>query len=72
MQDAIKVEQQGGAGKFELPSWDQAGQKKVRDALLVLAGTLPDTKGMFGKKGEVDPNQSGRVEMLENMINDYI
>jgi hypothetical protein len=55
LQDAIKVEQQGGAGKFELPSWDQAGQKKVRDALLVLAGTLPDTKGMFGKKGEVDP-----------------
>ena len=55
LQDAIKVEQQGGPGKLELPNWDQASQKKVRDALLVLAETLPDTKGMFGKKGEVDP-----------------
>jgi hypothetical protein len=55
LQDAIKVEQPGGPGKFEVPNWDQASQKKVRDALLVLAETLPDTKGMFGKKGEVDP-----------------
>jgi hypothetical protein len=29
--------------------------KKVRDALLILADTLPDTKCMFGKKGEVNP-----------------
>jgi hypothetical protein len=35
--------------------WDQASQKKVRDALLILADTLPDTKGMFGKKREVNP-----------------
>jgi hypothetical protein len=27
----------------------------VRDALLVLAATLPDTKGMFGTKDQVDP-----------------
>jgi hypothetical protein len=55
LQDAIKVEQQGGPGKFEVPNWDPVSQKKVRDALLSLADTLPDTKGMFGKKGEVDP-----------------
>jgi hypothetical protein len=55
LQDAIKVEQPGGPGQFEVPNWDQASQKNVRDALLVLAGTLPDTKGMFGTKGEVDP-----------------
>lgn len=55
MQDAIKVEQPGGPGKLEVPNWDQASQKKVRDALLVLAETLPDTKKAFGKKGEVDP-----------------
>lgn len=55
LQDAIKVEQQGGPSKFEVPNWDQASQKKVRGALLVLAETLPDTKRMFGKKGEVDP-----------------
>src|SRR5262249_7315789 len=55
IQDGIKVEQKGGPGSFTVPNWDQAGQKKLRDALLVLAATLPDTKGMFGKKGEVEP-----------------
>lgn len=54
LQDAIKVEQ-ASAGSFEVPDWDQASQKKVRDALLVLATTIPDFKGAFGKKGEVDP-----------------
>ena len=45
LQDAIKVEQPGGPGKFEVPNWDPASQKKVRDALLVLgATTLTDTK----------------------------
>ena len=38
-------------GKFEVPNWDQASQKKVRDALLVLGATLPDSKRMFGTKG---------------------
>ena len=38
-------------GSFEVPNWDQASQKKVRDALLVLAATLPDTKRTFGTKG---------------------
>ena len=35
LQDAIKVEQ-ASPGSFEMPNWDQASQKKVRDALLVL------------------------------------
>jgi hypothetical protein len=55
LQDAIKVDQPGGAGKFEVPNWDQASQKKVREALLTLASTLPDTKRMFGRKDAVDP-----------------
>lgn len=55
LQDAIKVEQPGGPGKYEVPKWDQASQKAVRTALLDLAATLPDTKGMFGPKGTVDP-----------------
>ncbi len=55
LQDAIKVEQPGGPGKFEVPAWDPLSQKKVRDALLVLADTLPDKNRMFGNKGEVDP-----------------
>lgn len=54
LQDAIKVEK-ADLGKFEIPNWDQASQKKVRDALLVLASTLTDTKRMYGKKDEVDP-----------------
>jgi hypothetical protein len=55
LQDAIKVEQPGGPGQFEVPHWDLASQKKVRDALIALADTLPDTKLMFGPKASVDP-----------------
>ena len=55
LQDAIKVSQPGGPGKFELPGWDPVSQKRVRDALIVLAGTLPDTHGMFGPRTKVDP-----------------
>ncbi len=54
LQDAIKVSQKA-QGKFEAPNWDQASQKKVRDALLVLATTLPDFRQAFGRKGQVDP-----------------
>jgi hypothetical protein len=55
LQDAIKVEQPGGPGAFEVPLWSAASQKSTRDALLALASGLPDTKGMFGPKDEVDP-----------------
>ena len=55
LQDAIEVEQPGGPGSSRCPSWDQASQKKVREALLVLGATLPDTKRMFGPKDQVDP-----------------
>ena len=54
-QDAIKVVQPRGPGKFEVPNWDPASQKKVREALLALASTLPDTNRMFGTKEQVDP-----------------
>jgi hypothetical protein len=54
LQDAIRVDQPGGPGKFVTPQWDQASQKTVRDGLLMLATTLPDTKAMFGPKGAVD------------------
>lgn len=55
LQDAIKIEQPGGPGKFEVPAWDQPSQKKVRDALLILGSTLPDFKKAFGTKEDVDP-----------------
>ncbi|RJG00036.1 DUF1254 domain-containing protein [Noviherbaspirillum saxi] len=55
LQDAIKVKQEGGPGRFEAPKWDQASQKKVRNALLTLAATVPDSRGMFGTKEQADP-----------------
>jgi hypothetical protein len=55
LQDALKVSQPGGPGAFEVPQWDPVSQKKTRDALLALASGLPDTKGMFGAKSDVDP-----------------
>ena len=54
LQDAIQVEQKQ-RGTFQVPSWDPVSQDKVRNALLVLADTLPDKNGMFGARGEGDP-----------------
>lgn len=54
LQDAIKVSQKNG-GTLELPRWDAESQKKVRDALLVLASTITSFDGAFGSKAEVDP-----------------
>jgi hypothetical protein len=56
LQDGLKVEQQN-LGTFEVPHWDPVSQKKVRDALLVLASTINDTKRGFGTKDTVDPIQ---------------
>jgi hypothetical protein len=55
LQDVTNVEQAGGPGTFEVPNWEAASQKKVRDALIVLNGTLPDLRHAFGSKAEVDP-----------------
>ena len=54
LQNAIKASQKS-AGKFEVPNWDQASQKKTREALLTLGSTLPDSRRMFGARGRVDP-----------------
>jgi hypothetical protein len=55
LQGAITVTQPGGSGSFEMPNWDQAGQKKVRDALVVLGSTLPDWRRAAGSRNAVDP-----------------
>jgi hypothetical protein len=55
LQDALGFEQPGGPGRWEVPAWDTTSQKKVRDALLTLAETIPDTKRMFGTREQVDP-----------------
>ncbi|MFM0498043.1 DUF1254 domain-containing protein [Paraburkholderia caledonica] len=54
LQDQIKVAQKS-PGEFEVPHWDPVSQKKVRDALLTLGSTLPDTRRMYGARTEVDP-----------------
>jgi hypothetical protein len=55
LQDAITVIHPGGPGRFEVPNWDQASQKKVRDALVVLGSTLPDWRRAAGSRNAVDP-----------------
>lgn len=51
----MRIEQPGGPATFEVPKWDKASQDRIRNALLVLAESLPDTHGMFGTADEVDP-----------------
>ena len=54
LQDGLTVQQDGG-GNFQMPDWDPLSQKQVRDALLALARTLPDTKRAFGTQQDTDP-----------------
>lgn len=56
LQDSIKIEQKS-PGKLEIPAWDQASLKKIRDALLNLAAANGgiDSARMFGRKDQVDP-----------------
>lgn len=54
LQDAT-IASQDAAGSFAVPDWDPVSQKVVRDALLSLASTLPDTRGAFGPKEDTDP-----------------
>jgi hypothetical protein len=55
LQDAVKVDQPGGPGTFEVPNWDTVSQKKVRDALTALGTTLIDFDKVAGSKSQVDP-----------------
>jgi len=54
LQDATRFDQKG-SGKWEIPNWDPASQKRVRDALTALGSTIPDFRNAFGAKGQVDP-----------------
>jgi len=49
------IARQSSPGRFEIPDWDEVSKKKVRDGLLLMGSTLPDSKRMFGDVGEVDP-----------------
>jgi hypothetical protein len=54
LQDAVKLDQRD-PGSFTVPNWDPVSHKKVRDALLILASTLPNSDRGFGTKEQVDP-----------------
>jgi hypothetical protein len=53
LQDRVQV-QQAAAGTFEVPDWDEASLRTVRDALNVLAATKSDTSGLFGDKTKLN------------------
>ncbi|MFJ2547852.1 DUF1254 domain-containing protein [Pseudomonas sp. NPDC087612] len=55
LQDQVRVEQQGGPGRFEVPHWDAASLNALRTKLLSLAETVTDSRRMFGRAEEVDP-----------------
>jgi hypothetical protein len=56
LQDAIKVEQPGGPGKFEVPNWDKASQAEIRKLLAGLDARSGLTNEVrMGTKDEVDP-----------------
>lgn len=54
LQDATKLTQKS-PGSFEVSNWDQASQKKIREALLVLSEFTGGFRNAFGPKGQVDP-----------------
>src|SRR5690349_19012852 len=54
LQDRIQA-RQADPGVFDVPDWDQASLRKVRDALSVLAATKTDSTGMFGEKSKLNP-----------------
>ena len=55
LQDAIKVSQPGGPGKFEVPNWNTQQQKEIRDALLLLGKYSSAFDNAMGPRGKVDP-----------------
>jgi hypothetical protein len=54
LQDNIKVTQEN-VGAFEIPDWDLASLKTIRDAINVLALTKKNAGGMFGNKEKLNP-----------------
>ena len=56
LQDRLRTDQRS-TGTFTFPNWDPVSQKKVRADLINRAASLPDTKGMFGPRGKVDPER---------------
>lgn len=54
LQDKLAA-RQSSVGSFDVPDWDEASLKTLRDAINVLALTKTDTSGMFGDKAALNP-----------------
>lgn len=54
LQDKL-VARQKANGTFEIPDWEEASLKKVRDAINVLAATRTDPSAYFGDKTQLNP-----------------
>ncbi len=54
--------------KERYASWDSELAKKVESG----SAKLADLEAYIAPKGEISPNASGRQEMIENLINDFI
>jgi hypothetical protein len=55
VQDQVKVVQDGGPGRFEVPEWDAESRNKTRAKIVALGDDMPNTRHMFGSKEETDP-----------------
>jgi xylose isomerase len=49
-------------------SWDTGIGQEIENG----RATLASLEQYMLKKGEIEPNRSGRQELIENIINDYI
>lgn len=53
-QDEVTI-LQNNVGEFKVPDWDKEALERKRKELLEIANLLPNTKGMFGIKNELNP-----------------
>ncbi|MHB1158510.1 MAG: xylose isomerase [Phycisphaerales bacterium] len=68
---ASKIRKEGKFDQFikqRYASWDSGIGEKIETG----ETTLDELRTYMLKKGEISPNASGRIEMLENMLNQYL
>jgi xylose isomerase len=68
---AAKIRKDGKIGKFvkqRYASWDKGIGKKIESGKT----SLNELRDYMIDKGEIAANESGRIEMLENMLNQYM
>ncbi len=54
LQDAIRLDQPGGPGRFEIPAWDEVSLTRLRTILRQIGTGLPSSH-MFGTRAQVNP-----------------